>query len=199
MHLFLFCFCTDIPGRTFPVQDYMLEDVLSITGYIPSRKVKGKGSSGSRSHDRPRRSTPWADSEASDVEPEEEEEEQERAETAEQKGGGGSGGGSSHGIPIDELVDRIDETNVDYDLLARLVKHLIVNKDPTDDGSVLVFLPGAPEINKAMDTIKRVTKDLPLRLLPLHGGLQPKDQNLVFRPVGGGLHKVILSTNVAET
>jgi HrpA-like RNA helicase len=175
----------------------MLEDVLSITGYIPPKNRRGKGRNGSGSQNRPRKATPWADSEASDVEPEDEVEEQETAETTETKGGGD--GGSSHGIPIDELVDRMDETTVDYDLLARLVKHLLVNKNPADDGSVLVFLPGAPEINKAMGLIKRVTKDLPLRLLPLHGGLQPKDQNLVFRPVGGGLHKVILSTNVAET
>jgi HrpA-like RNA helicase len=189
-HLFHFD-CSDIPGRTFPVKDYMLEDVLSITGYIPSNKGKGKA------QNRPRSSTPSADSEASDVEPEDDEEQQDQGETAEQKGNGG--GDSSHSIPIDDLVDRMGETNVDYDLLARLVKHLIVKKDPADDGSVLVFLPGAPEINRAMEAIKRVTKDLPLRLLPLHGGLQPKDQNLVFKPVGGGLHKVILSTNVAET
>jgi HrpA-like RNA helicase len=180
------------------VQDYMLEDVLSITGYIPPGKGKGKGRNGSGSQNRPRRATPETDSETSDVELEDEEREERTAKNAESKGGGD--GDSSHCISIDDLVDRIDETNVNYDLLARLVKHLIVNKDPTDDGSVLVFLPGAPEINKAMEAIKRVTKELPtLRLLPLHGGLQPKDQNLVFRPAGAGLYKVILSTNVAET
>jgi len=38
-----------------------------------------------------------------------------------------------------------------------------------------------------------------IMLLPLHGGLQSKDQNVIFRPASGGMTKVICSTNVAET
>jgi ATP-dependent helicase HrpB len=63
----------------------------------------------------------------------------------------------------------------------------------------LVFLPGAPEINRALETIKRATKDLALMLLPLHGGLQPKEQSRVFQRAPNGFTKVVLSTNVAET
>jgi HrpA-like RNA helicase len=36
-----------IPGRTFPVVDFMLEDVLELTGYIPPKKGKKKSFSGS--------------------------------------------------------------------------------------------------------------------------------------------------------
>ena len=39
---------------------------------------------------------------------------------------------------------------------------------------------------------------MPLLLLPLHGGLQPREQNVVFRRAQNAV-KVILSTNVAET
>ena len=36
-------------------------------------------------------------------------------------------------------------------------------------------------------------------MLPLHGGLQPKEQQRVFQSAPKGMTKVILSTNVAET
>jgi ATP-dependent RNA helicase DHX57 len=74
---------------------------------------------------------------------------------------------------------------------------LIKNKE--DDGSILVFLPGAPEISLAANIIRRITKEMMVELLPLHGGLQPKEQNLVFKRAAAGFTKVILSTNVAET
>jgi ATP-dependent RNA helicase DHX57 len=72
-------------------------------------------------------------------------------------------------------------------------------KDSKDDGSILVFLPGAPEINMAMDAIRKLVRGLSIQLLPLHGGLQPKDQNMVFQAAAPGYTKIILSTNVAET
>ena len=93
----------------------------------------------------------------------------------------------------------MDETNIDNDLIGCLVKYLIRNKQPSDDGSILVFLPGVPEINDAIETIKRVTQGMSVLLLPLHGGLQPKEQSRVFMRPGNGITKVILSTNVAET
>lgn len=178
-----------IPGRTFPVHDYLLEDVLSTTGYIPSKKKKGTKSF---APGRRNRSSPWNDSEKSD-------DEQVDDEVDPPQLGASSASGAQHGIPIDDLVKRVDETSPDVDLICRLVKHLIINKNQNDDGSILVFLAGAPEINDAMETIKRGTKGLPVALLPLHGGLQPKEQNLVFRPAERGFTKVVLSTNVAET
>lgn len=182
-----------IPGRTFPVSDFMLEDVLSLTGYIPPKKRKGnKGFVRERRKD----SSAWADSEKSDEEPEDASVD-ELGTTSEPTGS--STGNPRHSLPIEELVKRVDETSVDYDLLGQLVKTLVANKGPRDDGSILVFLSGAPEISNAMETIRRITKDLQILLLPLHGGLQPKDQNLVFRPCGIGTTKVILSTNVAGT
>ena len=178
-----------IPGRTFPVTDYTLEDVLSLTGYIPRKSKKG-GSYFRGESSNYRRSSPWDDSEKSDDE-EVDDDDFEQNTTMEKRSS------SDHAFSIEELVQRVDETSVDYDLLAQLVKHLII-EDPTSDGSILVFLSGAPEINSAMEKVKRVTKGLPTMILPLHGGLQPKDQNRVFNRYQG-LRKVILSTNVAET
>jgi ATP-dependent RNA helicase DHX57 len=177
-----------IPGRTFPVEDFTLEDVLRLTCYITSKNKKTSRCATNRKH----RSSPWNDSEKSD----DEEGKDDGREEPEQKEVSSV---IKHNIPIDDLVKRMDETTPDFDLICRLVRHIVENKSPSDDGSVLIFLAGAPEINQAMETIKRGLKDLPIAPLPLHGGLQPKDQNRVFQPAQKGFTKVVLSTNVAET
>jgi ATP-dependent RNA helicase DHX57 len=163
-----------IPGRTFPVVDYTLEDVLSLTRYIPPKR-KGK-----KRFDR--NPSSWNDEENSDDELEEEETPL-----------------LDHGIPMDELVSRIDETSIDSELVTRLLECIVQDKDIPRDGSILVFLAGAPEINNTMEYVRRRTKGLPLVLLPLHGGLEPREQRRVFDRAQKGFTKVILSTNVAET
>ena len=68
-----------------------------------------------------------------------------------------------------------------------------------DDGLILVFLPGAGEIEKAERAIHQIVKGQSISILPLHGGLQPEKQQQVFVPARKGFTKVILTTNVAET
>lgn len=186
-----------IPGRTFPVMDYMLEDVLILTGFIPPKSAKTKKGgkyrfSGSK---RPEKTSPWNDSELSDNE-EKYEEEEELTGTAILDVTTST---TNNSIPLDILVARVDETTVNTDIIACLVKYLIGHKNPNDDGSILIFLSGAPEINQTLETIKYATKDLAVVLLPLHGGLQPREQNRVFERAPSGFTKVVLSTNVAET
>jgi ATP-dependent RNA helicase DHX57 len=178
-----------IPGRAFPVEDFLLEDVLAMTGYNPPKKRKKKYF-GSGNQQRQRKSTPWDDSQKSDEEKEEEEEPMEKS--------AGTTSSWQPQVPLEERVKRVDETDIDYDMLGQLVKYLITEKAMGKDGSILVFLSGAPEINQAKTVISKITSGLPILLLLLHGGLQSKEQNMVFRPSTNAV-KVILSTNVAET
>eukprot|EP00980_Cylindrotheca_fusiformis_P005590 scaffold1184_cov132-Cylindrotheca_fusiformis.AAC.11 len=181
-----------IPGRTFPVEDFTLEDVLDLTNYNPPKKGRNKFFNHSR-QSRPRKATPWNDSEMSDNENENEEDDessQGKPKTDLKDGGN---------IPaLEERLKRVDEAHVDYNMLGLLVKYLIQQNTMGNDGSILVFLPGAPEISQAISAIERITRGLRVLLLPLHGGLQPKQQNAVFQNSGNST-KVILSTNVAET
>lgn len=183
-----------IPGRTFPVVDFMLEDVLALTGYIPPKK--GKKSFFRSNYQNQRKPNPWADSERSD-------DDDEGDSTLETEGDNSvkliSSGTNAprHTIPIEELVKRVDESHCDFDMIGQLVKSLIQTKD--DSGSILVFMSGAPEINKAINAIEKATRGIPIDLLPLHGGLQPKDQNKIFSPARSGHTKIIVSTNIAET
>lgn len=62
------------------------------------------------------------------------------------------------------------------------------------DGHVLVFLPGAADIRRCLESVARVPG---FEVLPLHGDLSPAEQD---RAVGrSSQRKVILSTNVAES
>ena len=65
------------------------------------------------------------------------------------------------------------------------------------DGDVLVFLPGAAEIRRAMRALEGLAARHGILLLPLHGDLSPAEQDRAVTP--GPQRKVILSTNVAES
>jgi ATP-dependent RNA helicase DHX57 len=180
-----------IPGRTFPVEDFMLEDVLQLTGYIPPKKARKQNN---HTHRPQRKTSPWQDSEKSDDELDEEEKE---GEVDQSKGTLNNADWTSQ-VPLQDRVKRVDQDHVDYHMLGHLVKYIVRSNAVGSDGSILVFLQGVGEISQAMTIISRITRDTPVLLLPLHGGLQPQEQNKVFRRFSGQV-KCILSTNVAET
>ena len=64
-------------------------------------------------------------------------------------------------------------------------------------GHVLVFLPGAAEIRKALRTCEPLARKVQAKLLPLHGDLTPEQQDAAVSP--GARRKIICSTNVAES
>ncbi len=61
-------------------------------------------------------------------------------------------------------------------------------------GDVLVFLPGAAEIERVARRLRGLAA---IDVLPLHGSLPPEDQERALAPSRG--RKVILATNIAET
>jgi ATP-dependent helicase HrpB len=67
---------------------------------------------------------------------------------------------------------------------------------PQSAGSLLCFLPGAPEIRRTTERLApRLAAATPI--LPLHGSLSSDAQDAAIRPAAG--RRVILATNVAET
>uniref|UniRef100_A0A0G4HCF0 Uncharacterized protein n=1 Tax=Chromera velia CCMP2878 TaxID=1169474 RepID=A0A0G4HCF0_9ALVE len=69
-----------------------------------------------------------------------------------------------------------------------------------DKGAVLVFLPGAGEIDKVGRAIQdnyRLSSSL--WVLRAHSMLSPDEQKMVFKRAPKGMRKVVLSTNIAET
>lgn len=64
-------------------------------------------------------------------------------------------------------------------------------------GDVLVFLPGAAEIRRAMQSCQDLNRRYDLLFTPLYGDLSPEQQDLAVNP--SRQRKVIFSTNIAES
>lgn len=77
---------------------------------------------------------------------------------------------------------------------ADAVERIIHDEDP---GDILVFMPGRGEINGTLDALRGLRTRERVACIPLHGELEPQEQDRAFAP--NSLRKVIVATNVAET
>ncbi|HEX9166479.1 MAG TPA: ATP-dependent helicase HrpB [Gemmatimonadales bacterium] len=68
-----------------------------------------------------------------------------------------------------------------------------------DEGDVLVFLPGAGEINRVAAMLEDGGLPPGVRLYRLHGMLPAEDQDAAIAPSPAGMRKVVLATSIAET
>ena len=103
--------------------------------------------------------------------------------------------------------DSIDTLELPYPLIALMIADVIMS---SDEGHLLVFLPGWEEI-KAVRMILEDTRNKPLlgidfnhhdrfELHILHSSVPVEDQQAIFEPVShSGLRRIILATNIAET
>ncbi|CAG9465122.1 unnamed protein product [Pedinophyceae sp. YPF-701] len=193
----------DIPGLAHPVRDLFLEEVLEMTGVTIGRSSKYAKKGGGELRPLPSHVVPsrWAS-------------------------------GAAPGAPAPtELSDatkasihNIDESQINYDLIAEAVAHIVratskhgesallagwdglaggqgARAAEGSGGAILVFLPGVEEINKTARAIA-ANRGVPrgsLHVLPLHGSLPPSQQGRVFDRPPAGTRKVVLATNVAET
>lgn len=67
-------------------------------------------------------------------------------------------------------------------------------------GAVLIFCPGAPEIYDLLEAFAAGgIDDRRFVIIPLHGLLEDKQQDEIFRPPPYGKRKVIIGTNIAES
>ncbi len=64
-------------------------------------------------------------------------------------------------------------------------------------GDVLIFMPGSYEIHRTIEAIRQKPESRGYILLPLHGELQPRDQDAAVARYDQP--KVVVATNVAET
>jgi len=77
---------------------------------------------------------------------------------------------------------------------AEAVERIIHDDEP---GDILVFMPGRGEINGTLDALRGLRTRERVACIPLHGELEPQEQDRAFAP--NSLRKVIVATNVAET
>ena len=205
-----------IPGFTYPVKDFFLEDALEWTGYDLANDLQG-GGGGTRSRHRGRgsgrgRGRGWVSKPASvpsdsdcngDVAI--------HREMLEKKGLSAETVHGTLAFVASVTRDPIGD-HVPYGLIAELVEK-IDRDDPLESsasgqgsdshtaatsrgGSILVFVPGFGEIVKVRDLLQRNPR---LLVLPLHGSMPTGEQRAVFRPAPPGKRKVVVATNIAES
>jgi ATP-dependent helicase HrpB len=100
--------------------------------------------------------------------------------------------GQSFGVEVNYL-DHSDERPL-TEQAADTVERLVNSGEP---GDILVFMPGVGEINATIQALRAARTGERLAMIPLHGELQPEEQDLAFAP--NPLRKVVVATNVAET
>jgi ATP-dependent RNA helicase HrpB len=68
-----------------------------------------------------------------------------------------------------------------------------------EDGSLLVFLPGAGEIRRAASLIAERVSDPNVDIVQLYGALDSDVQDRAIAPAPSGKRKIVLATSIAET
>ena len=67
------------------------------------------------------------------------------------------------------------------------------------DGDVLCFLPGAPEIRRLQRVLESAGLAQNVRVLPLYGELEAAAQDAALGAAAAGQRKIVLATSIAET
>ncbi len=89
-----------------------------------------------------------------------------------------------------DLPDERPRTEQAADAVERIV-------NSGEHGDVLVFMPGMGEIAATINALRAARTNERLAFVPLHGELQPEEQDVAFAP--NSLRKIVVATNVAET
>jgi ATP-dependent RNA helicase DHX36 len=206
------CGCIEIPGRTFPVAEYRLEDAIEATGYVVD--PEGEYAAGSEANFNSKSVAGGS----------------RRTFNPLSGGVGGTGGASSRAAKasraakeslertslMDDVTEEtrasypgysdatlrclqtVDEEKINLELIEALVALIA---DEYEDGAILIFLPGMAEIRALHERLLAELEDVENRfaLVPLHSTLSSEEQRLTFSKPPPGVRKVVMATNIAET
>ncbi|KAM0788761.1 hypothetical protein ACM66B_002852 [Microbotryomycetes sp. NB124-2] len=186
------CPVVTVPGRTFPVESYFLEDVVEMTGYHldpysdSPYVARNKRSYGGR----PQRRA------LDDDVPDDDDEDSDK-----DSGGLALRGTLSRQTEI--TLDCMDHHAINFDLIVRLLESLCFSEPSLVQYSAatLVFLPSLESIRRLTDLLEahRAFGSREFLVLPLHSMLSNENQSLVFNVPRKGVRKIVISTNIAET
>ncbi|CAM4598477.1 unnamed protein product [Lepidochelys olivacea] len=176
------CPMIHIPGFTFPVVEYLLEDTIEKLRYTPKD-----------TDCRPRLKKGFMQGHISRPEKEEREEiyRERWPDYLRQLRGRYSAG------TIDAL-EMMDDDKIDLDLIAALIRHIVLEEE---DGAILVFLPGWDNISTLHDLLMSqvMFKSDRFIIIPLHSLMPTVNQTQVFKKTPPGVRKIVIATNIAET
>lgn len=165
------CPVIEIPGRSYPVQEYFLEDCIQMTNFVPTMESTKKRKVRDAEE---RQATDDSDENLNKVV------------------------SDKYSLATKNAMAQVSEKDIPFELIEALLMYI---KGQDINGSVLVFLPGWNLIMMLMKHLQQhpIFGTDAYVLIPLHSQLPREDQQRVFEPVPPGVTKIILSTNLAET
>ncbi|XP_069004357.1 ATP-dependent DNA/RNA helicase DHX36 isoform X2 [Embiotoca jacksoni] len=177
------CPMIHIPGLTFPVEEFLLEDIVEMTRYGPQNKDR-----------RPS----WKKSfwQGRNSRPEKEEKEAEYKESWPCYARTLQDRYSDRTVEALEMLDSDDK--IDLELILALIRHIVLNDE---EGAILVFLPGWDNISSLNDLLmaQQMFRSDRFVIIPLHSLMPTVNQTQVFKRPPPGVRKIVIATNIAET
>ncbi|NXI19771.1 DHX36 helicase, partial [Irena cyanogastra] len=178
------CPMIHIPGFTFPVVEYLLEDVIE-----KLRQVYTPEKTDRRLH--------WRKGFMQGHVSRPEKEEKEEIYRQQWPGYLRQLQGRYSASTINAL-EMMDDDKVDLDLVAALIRHIVLEEE---DGAILVFLPGWDNISTLHELLMSqvMFKSDRFIIIPLHSLMPTVNQTQVFKKTPPGVRKIVIATNIAET
>ncbi|WP_323756270.1 ATP-dependent helicase HrpB [Roseivirga sp.] len=94
-------------------------------------------------------------------------------------------------------VEVLYENDIDEFSMAELCSRTVIKAAKTNEGDILVFLPGQREIHTANEILRRELQGFSIHML--YGSLPQRQQAAAILPDRNGNRKVVLATSIAET
>ncbi|XP_053356021.1 ATP-dependent DNA/RNA helicase DHX36 [Clarias gariepinus] len=178
------CPMIHIPGHTFPVKEYLLEDVVEMLRFRPQQQQDR----------RPRFRRGFMSGQ--NMRPEKQEKEEEYKDSWPCYARTLRDRFSDSTVDALEMMDEDDKINLE--LIVALIRHIVLNED---DGAILVFLPGWDNISSLNDLLiaDQMFKSDKFVIIPLHSLMPTVNQTQVFKRPPPGVRKIVIATNIAET
>ncbi|RDX62405.1 DExH-box ATP-dependent RNA helicase DExH3 [Mucuna pruriens] len=174
-----------IPGFTFPVRAHFLEDILERTGYrlTPYNQIDDYGQEKTWKMQKQAQAFRKRKSQiASAVE--------DALEVEDFKG---------YSLRTRDSLSCWFPDSIGFNLIEHVLCHIVKNERP---GAVLVFMTGWDDINSLKDQLQAhplLGDQSRVLLLACHGSMVSSEQRLIFENPEGGVRKIVLATNMAET
>ncbi|XP_069625162.1 putative ATP-dependent RNA helicase DHX57 [Ranitomeya imitator] len=208
------CPVIHIPGRTFPVDQYFLEDAIAKARYVLEEgSPYHRSSKHSYSQDSSKGKKGKGYGEVL-----EELEQEINSSLRLQDSRTVKDSMSDQQLSFKELSDRyrdvsksviktlsaMDLDKINLDLIEALLEWIVGGDHSYPPGAVLVFLPGLAEIKMLYEQLQSNAlfsnrRNKRCVIYPLHSSLSSEEQQAVFIKPPQGVTKIIISTNIAET
>ncbi|XP_054266470.1 ATP-dependent DNA/RNA helicase DHX36-like isoform X2 [Macrosteles quadrilineatus] len=175
------CAMINIPGFTFPVKEYYLEDVLQMTRYIP----RPQSSRFKRFPKDKRRGV-------------EEQEDMMQFKGMVHPYLREISKSKKYSPEVINFLYEPQSEEISLELIVELIRHIDRSEG---EGAVLVFLPGWDKISNLNKLLAKegFSERTGFLVIPLHSMLSTVAQKTVFDKPPPGMRKIVIATNIAET